>query len=46
MSAPASGSTRWQAYLRDCSAVLSLSEPMQVSGRVTRVTGLVMEAVG
>ncbi|MBV8634628.1 MAG: flagellar protein export ATPase FliI [Burkholderiaceae bacterium] len=41
-----SGSQRWQSYLRDCSAVLALTEPMQVSGRVTRVTGLVMEAVG
>src|SRR5664279_1261140 len=41
-----SGSKRWQSYLRDCSAVLALTEPMQVSGRVTRVTGLVMEAIG
>ena len=40
------GSKRWQSYLRDCSAVLALTEPMQVSGRVTRVTGLVMEAIG
>ena len=40
------GSGRWQAYLRDCGAVLALTEPMQVSGRVTRVTGLVMEAIG
>lgn len=40
------GSRRWQSYLRDCSAVLALTEPMQVSGRVTRVTGLVMEAIG
>ncbi len=38
--------SRWQAYLRDCSAVLAISEPLQVSGRVTRVAGLVMEAVG
>jgi len=37
---------RWQAYLRDCGSMLAISEPMQVSGRVTRVTGLVMEAVG
>ena len=40
------GSKRWKSYLRDCSAVLALTEPMQVSGRVTRVTGLVMEAIG
>jgi flagellum-specific ATP synthase len=38
--------TRWQSYLRDCSALASITEPMQVSGRVTRVAGLVMEAVG
>ena len=37
---------RWGAYLRDCSAFLQIAEPMQVSGRVTRVAGLVMEAVG
>jgi flagellum-specific ATP synthase len=37
---------RWQAYLRDCSALLAIAEPMQVSGRITRVAGLVMEAVG
>ena len=39
-------STRWQAYLRDCSALVAIAEPMQVSGRVTRAAGLVMEAVG
>jgi flagellum-specific ATP synthase len=39
-------SARWQAYLRDCSALAAIAEPMQVSGRVTRVAGLVMEAVG
>ena len=40
------GMARWQSYLSDCRALLGLVEPMQVSGRVTRVTGLVMEAVG
>ncbi|RJG05958.1 flagellar protein export ATPase FliI [Noviherbaspirillum cavernae] len=39
-------SSRWQTYLHDCSALLAIAEPMQVSGRITRVTGLVMEAVG
>jgi len=39
-------SQRWKAYLRDCSELLAIAEPMQVSGRVTRVAGLVMEAVG
>ena len=37
---------RWRAYLRDCRAVIDIAEPILVSGRVTRVTGLVMEAVG
>ncbi len=37
---------RWQAYLRDCKALVAIPEPMHVSGRVTRVAGLVMEAVG
>ena len=37
---------RWQAYLRDCRSLATIPEPMQVSGRVTRVAGLVMEAVG
>ena len=46
MNEAQTASKRWRSYLRDCSAVLALTEPMQVSGRVTRVTGLVMEAVG
>ncbi len=46
MSIDTQHSSRWQAYLRDCSALLSISEPLLVSGRITRVTGLVMEAVG
>ncbi|RZI42087.1 flagellar protein export ATPase FliI [Herbaspirillum sp. HC18] len=37
---------RWQSYLRDCRSLTTIPEPMQVSGRVTRVAGLVMEAVG
>ncbi|MEB0135230.1 flagellar protein export ATPase FliI [Actimicrobium sp. CCC2.4] len=43
---PQARSQRWQAYLRDCSELLQIVEPMQVSGRVTRVAGLVMEAIG
>jgi len=43
---PHARSQRWQAYLRDCSELLQIAEPMQVSGRVTRVAGLVMEAIG
>jgi flagellum-specific ATP synthase len=41
-----SHSARWKAYLQDCSELLAIADPMQVSGRVTRVAGLVMEAVG
>jgi flagellum-specific ATP synthase len=37
---------RWKAYLRDCDSLVDFVEPMQVSGRVTRVAGLVMECVG
>ena len=39
-------SHRWKAYLHDCGELIAIVEPMQVSGRVTRVAGLVMEAVG
>jgi flagellum-specific ATP synthase len=46
MSTLNSSSERWKSYLRDCSALLEIAEPLQVSGRVTRVTGMVMEAVG
>ena len=41
-----SNTARWHAYLRDCSQLLQIADPLQVAGRVTRVTGLVMEAVG
>ncbi|AAZ97556.1 flagellar biosynthesis/type III secretory pathway ATPase FliI [Thiobacillus denitrificans ATCC 25259] len=37
---------RWQAYLQDCTELLAIAEPMRLSGRITRVAGLVMEAVG
>jgi flagellum-specific ATP synthase len=37
---------RWRAYLHDCATLAGFVEPMQVSGRVTRVAGLVMDAVG
>ncbi len=37
---------RWRAYLRDCGQLLQIADPLQVAGRVTRVTGLVMEAAG
>jgi flagellum-specific ATP synthase len=37
---------RWKSFLRDCSSLTAIAEPMILSGRVTRVAGLVMEAVG
>jgi flagellum-specific ATP synthase len=37
---------RWQAFLGDCRELVAIAEPMQVTGRVTRVAGLVMEAIG
>ena len=40
------GFALWQSCLNDCRAWIERVEPMQVSGRITRVTGLVMEAVG
>ena len=43
---PETHSARWQSYLQDCRELLAIAEPMQVSGRITRVAGLVMEAVG
>ncbi|TWI64594.1 flagellum-specific ATP synthase [Pseudoduganella lurida] len=43
---PALHAGRWRSYLNDCNTLLDFVEPMQVSGRVTRVAGLVMEAVG
>ena len=41
---PTAHTARWKAYLRDCDSLVNFVEPMQVSGRVTRVAGLVMEA--
>jgi flagellum-specific ATP synthase len=46
MTAPSSGLERWQSCLRDAGELVAIIDPMQVSGRVTRVAGLVMEAVG
>jgi flagellum-specific ATP synthase len=37
---------RWRTYLRDCAEVAATVKPLAVSGRLTKVTGLVMEAVG
>jgi flagellum-specific ATP synthase len=37
---------RWQKYFEDCRSAVRASQPFTVSGRLTRVAGLVMEAVG
>ena len=37
---------RWKNFLRDCDTLVSFADPLQISGRVTRVAGLVMECVG
>ena len=37
---------RWQEFLRDCRELVSQAHPFQVSGRLTRINGLVMEATG
>ena len=37
---------RWQKYIEDCRRAARDSQPFTVSGRLTRVAGLVMEAVG
>lgn len=36
----------WKDYLKDCSELLEIVESLEVSGRITKLTGLVMEAVG
>ncbi len=37
---------RWQKYFEDSRSALRSAQPFTVSGRLTRVAGLVMEAVG
>lgn len=41
-----SHSSLWQAYLHNCRSLIGMSEATQTAGRITRVAGLVMEAVG
>lgn len=36
----------WQRYFEDCRTAVRASQPLAVSGRLTRVAGLVMEAAG
>jgi len=37
---------RWRSFLRDCNELVTQTSPVLVSGRLTRVAGLVMEATG
>ena len=37
---------RWHDHMRDCKEILRIVEPLEVAGRITKLTGLVMEAVG
>lgn len=39
-------SKRWQSYINDCQEVLDIVEPLEIAGRITKLTGLVMEAAG
>lgn len=41
-----SSSERWNGFLQECSETVSAVSPWLVTGRLTRVAGLVMEAVG
>jgi flagellum-specific ATP synthase len=45
-AAPAGPVARWADYLRDSRAYLRAAVPLDATGRLTRVAGLVMEAVG
>ena len=37
---------RWRSFLRDCGELVAQTNSVRVSGRLTRVAGLVMEATG
>jgi flagellum-specific ATP synthase len=46
MDQPISHQDRWQTYLQNCQGILNNSNSVRTAGRITRVAGLVMEAVG
>ncbi len=46
MTAATQLTAHWQNYLRDCGEVAATVKPVTVAGRLTKVTGLVMEAAG
>ena len=37
---------RWHDHIRDCKEILRIVEPVEIAGRITKLTGLVMEAAG
>jgi flagellum-specific ATP synthase len=37
---------RWHDHIRDCKEILRIVEPLEIAGRITKLTGLVMEAAG
>ncbi len=37
---------RWRNHIRDCKEILRIVEPLEIAGRIVKLTGLVMEAVG
>ncbi|MHB1100721.1 MAG: flagellar protein export ATPase FliI [Burkholderiales bacterium] len=37
---------RWKGFLQECTGLVSVTHPLQVSGHLTKVAGLVIEAVG
>ncbi|MFZ3088557.1 MAG: flagellum-specific ATP synthase FliI, partial [Methylotenera sp.] len=37
---------RWHDHIRDCKEILHIVEPLEIAGRITKLTGLVMEAAG
>jgi len=37
---------RWHDHIRDCKEILRIVEPLEIAGRITKLTGLIMEAVG
>ncbi len=43
---PAGALPAWQSYLRDAARMVDMAMPLATRGRLTRVSGLVMEAVG
>ncbi len=38
--------TRWQSYIKDCHEIMNIVEPVEIAGRIIKLTGLVMEAAG